>query len=160
MSSIHICSRRQAMAFTPEVRRGSLCISIGSRGQADGRLVDTLFSRFEEILRLSFDDTEGAMTVGCVFSTKNAHEILAAARRISPGSCLMVHCEGGVSRSVAVGFFLGKLLDREIVLHAATNLTMGNRLVLAKLKRAYLIDCATILKMPSLKLLRLNLPTA
>lgn len=158
MQEIHVCSRRQAMDFTPHRRENSICISIGSSGQADGRLVAALKRNFATVLRLSFDDVETSAVLMRTFGPMDAQAIFEVVRDLPDDAPIMVHCEGGASRSVAIGYFLSALLRRGVKLHAARNFSMGNRLVLGVLRHTYLKSHLRQMKIPRFDIVRLRFP--
>lgn len=158
MEPIHICSRSQALQATDTDHQKSLCISVGSSGQEDARLVGGLTGKFARVLRLRFDDVEDQMGPAVTFGRVHAQQILDAVRELPADAPLMIHCEGGVSRSVAIGYFLATLLRRRARLHAAPDCSKGNRLVFKTLRNAYVLDAIARWQIPRLDLLRLELP--
>lgn len=144
------------MSFTPEKATDALCISIGSSGQEDGRLVAGLTERFSRVLRLSFDDIGTNIETMRAFNQELALEVVGAVKNISKDAEILIHCEGGVSRSVAVGVFLSKMLNRRLILHSASDYSMVNHFVLQQLKKAYLRDRIRRLKLPRYALLTLQ----
>lgn len=145
---IHVCSRFQAINFQPEHFHCSLCISIGNGRQDDVRLVNGLTEKFSHVLRLRFDDIECEIETMQAFNRNLALKILNDVNFIKEDSDVLIHCEGGISRSVAIGFFLSKLLNRNLILHTASDHTRMNRLVLKCLKSAYLYHCLRRFKLP------------
>ena len=69
---------------------------------------------------------------------------------------MLVHCDGGQSQSVAIGVFLGKLLKRGLVLHAAPDYAKLNGVVLKHLKKAYLRDRVWRLRLPRYDMLSIQ----
>jgi predicted protein tyrosine phosphatase len=98
------------------------------------------------ILSLKFDDvnanlwdTERFLRLEdeyTLFDSDHARLILLFADKHSDKD-IVVHCMAGHSRSVAVGMFLGEILDRELKLHAIHNTASYNSFVYTTLKREY-----------------------
>lgn len=77
-------------------------ISIGDPGEDYGETV-----RFANVLRLEFDDVE--YDVGPEYTLFDYHlglKLLRWVNNLPPGSDVVVHCHGGISRSPAVAKFL------------------------------------------------------
>lgn len=144
------------MQFNPSKFSDSLCISIGSSGQEDGRLVTGLATRFNRVVRLRFDDIGTDIETMHAFNQELAREVLDAANSTVKDADVMVHCEGGVSRSVAIGVFLSTLLEKNLVLNAARDYSMVNLFVLQHLKKAYFRERISRLKIPRYDLLALQ----
>lgn len=144
------------MSFTPEKATGSLCISIGSFGQEDSRLAAVLNTRFSRVLRLRFDDIGANIEPMRAFNQELAQQVVGAVNEVTEKTEVLIHCEGGVARSVAVGVFLSKLLNRSLTLHSARDYTLVNRFVLQHLKKAYFRDCIRQFKVPRYDVLTLQ----
>ena len=153
---IHVCSRQQAMHFTPKPFRPSLCISIGRSGKEDRRLVAGLQSKFSCLLRLRFDDIDADIDQFQAFNENLALEVVRLAHSITQDTDVLVHCEGGQSQSVATGVFFGKLLKRGLVLHVAPDYAKLNGFVLQHLKKAYLRDRVWRLRLPRYDMLSMQ----
>lgn len=125
-----VLPRLAAEARTPV--EGEACISIGNPRQSDARL-----GEYAQVLRLCFHDTD---RVGGGFQVMTYNQAKLALdfgwdHRAAP---LMVHCEAGASRSVAVGLFLAAWLERPLKVEA-TDVLMPNPWVLNQLRAAALM---------------------
>jgi predicted protein tyrosine phosphatase len=105
--------RAQAEKHVPDGYEA--CISIGSPGQQPANLS----SRFRAVLWLNFHDLagfereDGTYPDGAVQLTEDDADLIAAFALEHRGADLMVvHCEAGISRSVAVGLALSTTLGR------------------------------------------------
>lgn len=107
-SAIRVLPRLQAEAL--DIQAPTVCISIRNPRQSDAHLDD-----YSAVLRLGFHDHDWPNHMFTVMSRGQAKQVLAFARahRDQP---LVVHCEYGASRSVAVGLFLAAWLDRPLSL--------------------------------------------
>jgi predicted protein tyrosine phosphatase len=110
---VRILSRVKAQLHAP--REYEACISIVSPGQRPA----ALSSRFRDILRLEFHDLagferpDGSYPEGAVqLSDADADRIAAFALAHRDAGLLVVHCEAGISRSVAVGLAISTELSR------------------------------------------------
>lgn len=125
-NGVDVFSRQQAESLIP--RPGFVAISI----TACSRSMASLHREWEDILFLQFDDV-GANEENC-FSRGQANAIIEFARR-HEDKCFMVHCDAGLSRSVAVGLFLAAWLEKDLRTHACKTVQFYNAHVHALLMR-------------------------
>lgn len=102
--AVRIMPRAKAEAYAPG--KNECCISIGSPGQA----LANLSSHFRDTLRLQFHDLagfqreDGSWPDGSTQLVEDDADMIAEfVARNRDMEALVVHCEAGISRSVAVG---------------------------------------------------------
>lgn len=125
-TSIVVLPRSQAERWHP--REGELALSICNPRQSPAALSAELAS----VLRLGFHDTDRVGGGFVPMDEGQARSILAEAARFA-SSPILVHCEAGASRSVAVGLFLAAWLKRDLEV-AATDVLVPNPWVLNQLR--------------------------
>jgi len=80
-------------------------ISITRPIDAEPRLAGGWF----DVLRLKFDDVDGAHEGSREFSKEQAEQVVSYVRRVAPSvDCILVHCHAGLSRSAAVAKFIAE----------------------------------------------------
>jgi len=126
---IDVYSRKQVLALEPS--RSVALISITCPND-----LAPLKEGWGDVLRLEFDDIVSkeeimfdGLTPMSLDQADEVHAFVAANRDRD----FAVHCDAGVSRSVAVGVFLRDTLDGELTTHNINTLTAANSLVLRQL---------------------------
>ncbi len=107
-SAIRVLPRLHAEALG--IQEPTVCISIRNPRQSDAHLGD-----YSAVLRLGFHDHDWPTHMFTVMSLAQATQVLDFARA-HHDQALVVHCEYGASRSVAVGLFLAAWLERPLSL--------------------------------------------
>lgn len=126
---VRVLRRSAAVVRIPEP--GEVCISITNPRQTPAALEDG----WAAVLRQGFHDTDREGGGFTTMSDAHAREVLEFCRAHADAP-LMVHCQEGASRSVAVGVFVAAWLGRSILL---THDVLGpNPWVIRKLRRAAL----------------------
>lgn len=136
---VDVHSRKQAEALEPKGNQA--IISITAPGKAAN-----LKPGWRAILRLEFHDITEQWEVDreglTMFSEAHADSIRNFMTLIETASNLqdsdiVVHCDAGVSRSVAVGVYLRDVHACELHLHATPNPSFANQTVLRTLMRKH-----------------------
>ncbi len=132
-----VYSRGQAEVLEPT--EGTVMISISAPGNpAD------LKEGWEDVLRLEFDDVVKVpknmpeIRAFCTTHIDAIHEFVD--RHVADGKDFAVHCDAGVSRSVAVGVFLNDIHGGDLNLHAINTTAAANSRVHRGLMRKYWKD--------------------
>lgn len=125
-----VLPRDQAEAWVPQ--SGEVAISIGNPRQSAA----ALDPGFAEVLALGFHDTDKEGGGFTPMSPQQAREVMAFGRRHA-GAALMVHCQAGASRSVAVGLILAAWHRRPLQV-LATDVLIPNPWVINQLRAAAL----------------------
>ena len=119
-----------------EPTEGTVMISISAPGNpAD------LKEGWEDVLRLEFDDVikiprnMPEIRAFCMDDADLIHEFVD--RHVAAGKDFAVHCDAGVSRSVAVGVFLIEVHGGDLNLHAIHTTDAANSRVTSGLMRKY-----------------------
>ena len=139
--SVVVWNRDQACRLIDE--SGSVLISISC--PADPAPLLPCWTN-ERVLRLEFDDVVGKEFDGAVVRIANSERTIRAFRMGHATAIVRfaeqhrertihVHCDAGVSRSVAVGVALAEWLGKPLVLKSAHSTVLANGLVLAMLRR-------------------------
>lgn len=128
MLPIRVLPRLQAEALD-DVQQ-TACISIRNPRQSDAQLSD-----YAEVLRLGFHDHEWPCHMFTVMTQTHARQVLEFGQKYRTAP-LVVHCEYGASRSVAVGLFLAVWLERPLLL--TVPVLLPNKWVLTQLRLAAL----------------------
>lgn len=126
---ILVLSRRNAQNHEPVP--GEACVSITNPRQSPAALKSST-----DVLRLGFHDTDRRGGNFTPMSFKDAVSVLEFGLRHRQAP-LMVHCEFGASRSVAVGLFLAAWFRRPLRV-TETDVLMPNPWVLRQLRLAAL----------------------
>jgi predicted protein tyrosine phosphatase len=140
---VDVYSRAQAEALTPEVNQVIISITVPGKPAAI-RMVN----EWAGILRLEFHDFAthvGATLTGEPDGDPIVYFDEAMAERVSAfveeharnGRDFVVHCDAGVSRSVAVGLYLRDVYGAELTTHAIHTTAAANSLVLRTLMRKH-----------------------
>lgn len=131
---VDIHNRGQAEDLEPV--EGTVVISISAPGDPA-----TLKEGWEDILRLEFDDVVKVpdnmpeIKAFCQAHVDAIHEFVD--RHVEAGKNFIVHCDAGVSRSVAVGVFLNEVHGGNLKLHAIETTEFANSRVHRGLMRKY-----------------------
>ncbi len=134
MRKIDVYNRGQAEDLEPT--EGTVMISISAPGDpAD------LKKGWEDVLRLEFDDVikipknMPEIRAFCTTHIDAIHEFVD--KHVADGKNFAVHCDAGVSRSVAVGVFLEDVHGGDLHLHAINTTAAANSRVKRGLMRKY-----------------------
>lgn len=130
MRRIDVYSRQQAIQLTAD--DGTAVISISAPGEPA-----PLREGWNEILRLEFHDTDPLAEGGSdmvAFGETHVDAVFAFAER-NRDRDIVVHCDAGVSRSVAMGLFLSNEFGGELFTHAVHTTDFANGHVLRLLNR-------------------------
>ncbi len=131
---VDVYNREQAIGLEPT--EGTVMISISSPGDQAN-----LKEGWEDILRLEFHDVvriPKGMPEVVPFHTTHVdaiHEFVD--KHAAAGKDFAVHCDAGVSRSVAVGMFLNEIHGGDLNLHAINTTVGANSRVSRGLFRKY-----------------------
>ena len=128
---VDVYSRKQAEELTPEDGQAIISISVPGKPAAIRRV-----NEWVDILRLEFHDAQEGEPDLVLFTREMADQIhtFAAAAALTRTN-VVVHCDAGISRSVAVGVYFRDVWGYELVLHATSTAFGANNLVLRTLMR-------------------------
>jgi predicted protein tyrosine phosphatase len=123
---VQVMSRAEAEQHRP--LPGAVCISIANPRQSPARLEEG----WSAVLRLGFHDTDRPGGNFTPMTQEHAREVIAFchSHRDAP---IVVHCQVGHSRSVAVGAFIAAWLDRKLQLN--TDVLNPNPWAIRELRR-------------------------
>jgi predicted protein tyrosine phosphatase len=128
---VDVYSRQQAVELAPV--EGTVVISISTPGFE----LASLQEGWKSILRLQFhdctEDNASALTPFNDVMAAIVHEFI----QVHLGKDFMIHCDAGVSRSVAIGLFLREIFEAELTTHAIHTTVAYNSLVHRMLMRKY-----------------------
>jgi predicted protein tyrosine phosphatase len=131
---VDVYNRGQAVDLEPT--EGTVMISISAPGNpAD------LKEGWEDVLRLEFDDVVKVpknmpeIRPFCQTHVDAIHEFVD--KHVAASKDFAVHCDAGVSRSVAVGVFLNEIHGGDLNLHAISTTAAANSRVSRGLFRRY-----------------------
>lgn len=133
--SVDVFSREQFEALKPDGE--SVVISIFSPGKKPPKLegwLATLAVDFHDVTDEACDDGLNPisdMQASAIFNFVTRHA----------GKNFIVHCDAGISRSVAVGLFIAANFSHELRLHAIGVSSFANSLVHMKLQRLLWKNC-------------------
>jgi predicted protein tyrosine phosphatase len=131
---VDVYNREQAVGLEPVA--GTVVISISSPGDQA-----PLKEGWEDILRLEFHDVVKIpknmpeIRAFCTTHVDAVHEFVD--KHVAAGKNFAVHCDAGVSRSVAVGVFLEDVHGGDLHLHAISTTAAANSRVSRGLFRKY-----------------------
>jgi predicted protein tyrosine phosphatase len=134
---VDVYNRGQAVDLEPV--EGTVVISISSPGDPAN-----LKEGWEDVLRLEFHDVVKIPTdipdirAFCQTDADAVHEFVD--KHVADGKNFAIHCDAGVSRSVAVGVFLREVHEAELTLHAINTDVAANSRVTRCLMRKYWVD--------------------
>lgn len=132
MPHVNVYCRQDACALTPTP--DTVVISISNPGDPA-----PLLEGWGAVLRLEFQDfvtvPEGVENT-VIFTEEHAKAVDLFVNGYQEKN-FMVHCDAGVSRSVAVGLFIHEIFEHELTLHAIHTTKAANSLVLRTLMRRY-----------------------
>lgn len=139
MSKVDVFNRFNACKLKPE--KDTVVISITRPefpAPLDWGWGDILRLEFDDILPAEIDPEKGDPNPNphnyALFTEGQAESIVYFVERY-PNWNFMVHCDAGVSRSVAVGAFIAEIWDKELVLHEVQDRAYENGHVRALLRR-------------------------
>jgi predicted protein tyrosine phosphatase len=131
---VDVYNREQAIGLEPT--EGTVMISISSPGDQAN-----LKEGWEDILRLEFHDVVRIpknmpeIRAFCTTHVDAVHEFVD--KHVAAGKDFAVHCDAGVSRSVAVGMFLEEIHGGDLNLHAIHTTAAANSRVSRGLFKKY-----------------------
>jgi len=129
---INVYNKKQVEELQPEPE--SVLISISCPGKPVN-----LKEGWKRILRLEFDDIvsieEALIDKLQPFTNEQRDQVIDFINE-NKNRNFVIHCDAGISRSVAIGIFIQNKFNGELILHAPTaTTTFANSLVLRKLRR-------------------------
>ena len=129
---VDVYNREQAEALKPD--RGSVVISISSPG-----FPANLKEGWLDVLRLEFHDVVSiprGIPDLIPFTYEHVEKVHEFVERYLDQD-FMIHCDAGVSRSVAIGVFLQDVYGAELTTHAIHTTDGANSRVLSSLRRKH-----------------------
>lgn len=123
MPQVDVHNREQAESLEPI--EGTVVISISGPGRP-AHLKDG----WEDVLHLEFDDVvkpHSAVPDLVLFSQTHVDKVHAfVEKHVEAGKDFVIHCDAGVSRSVAVGMYVNEVYGGDLNLHAIHTTAAAN----------------------------------
>ena len=148
MTKVSVFNRKNACKLAP--MPDTVVISItrpGDPAPLDWGWQDILRLEFDDITWEDTDPNEKGFPIHgtdrrsfvkpklVLFSEAQAAQVIEFAEKFQEKS-FMVHCDAGISRSVAIGFFIASTFEKELVLNETDTIQFRNVHVDALLRRA------------------------
>jgi len=136
MPTVNVYCRKQMTEDVPPSHRVALISIQGPGGMYETEVTATGWKAMLKVKFHDFEHDHGKKAEGKwpfrVISLEQAKEMLAFMQK-HYGSDFVVHCDGGVSRSVATGCFMRDFLGYKLKLNAFKSTWARNKLVYIKL---------------------------
>lgn len=120
-TQVQVYSRRRCLAHNPLPNEVLISIQTPQRRYKIDRP-----QQFKAVLNLDFEDTNNVKHK-LSFSRKQAQRTYQFIRAALHGKKdFVIHCDAGISRSVAIGLFLADVFDADVTYHRTKTATHAN----------------------------------
>ena len=133
MNKVYIYSREQFCKLQPNKDVCAISVWTPDKDAIDYDVLIPPLDGWKDILKVTFNDvTYQGMSHWILFNHELAKQIVAFIYKY-PNVDFVIHCDAGMSRSVAIGCYLRDMLGYELTLNAWPNDEHRNQLVYSTL---------------------------